>query len=269
MDSILKECDNEVLRTIRKAALCPKDRVIVALDAPNAAEALMIVEQTHKYVGCYKVGLELIVSQHANSVIAGIKHRGAKVFLDAKLNDIPTTVGRTVATVAHDVHMINVHAMCGIEAMSAAVKSAKEAEADNKCMVLAVTVLTSLSAIDLEKIGIQISGEYTDEDAVGQLVVKLAQAAKQAGVTGLICSPKDIGYLQREHIDASFWKVTPGIRPSWTAANDQKRIMTPSEAVKAGSDYIVIGRPITQPPDGITREEAAHRVFDELSQISS
>lgn len=245
------------------------DRIAVALDVPDTSSALLVIEQTHVFVGWYKVGLELIASQHAIRVVDWIKKYGGKVFYDIKLNDIPTTVERAVKAARElGVDLINVHATAGVEAMKKAVEAAGD-----KTKVAAVTVLTSMDADNLRDVGFYMQGEYTDADLVGAQVCRLAQRAYEAGVPYLICSPKDLEYLKRDHLVGEPWgkfkTVTPGIRPAWAAANDQKRVMTPAEAIAAGSDIVVIGRPIVSPPDGHTREGAAKAVYDEIYSSSS
>jgi orotidine-5'-phosphate decarboxylase len=188
-----------------------------------------------------KIGLELIAAQEAGLTVAHARRYGAKVFLDIKLDDIPTTVARAVHAARHlGVDLINVHATAGQRAMAEAVKAA-----GGSMMVAAVTVLTSLDVADLSDLGFDVSGEYLDADVVGRLVCVLAKQAAAAGIPALICSPQDLHYLRLEGLLEKFKTITPGVRPSWAGANDQKRIMTPTEALKAGADYLVIGRPIT------------------------
>ncbi len=240
------------------------NRIVVALDVPDPSSALLVIEQTHHCVGWYKVGLELIAGQNANRVVEWIKNFGGKVFYDIKLNDIPTTVERAVkAARVLGVDLINVHATAGVDAMKRAVEAAGDTT-----KVAAVTVLTSMNADNLRDVGFRMDGEYTDADLVGVQVCRLAQRAYEAGVPYLICSPKDLGYLKRERLAEKFKTVTPGIRPGWAAANDQKRVMSPAEAILAGADMVVVGRPITDPPPDFTRESAAKAVYDEISSSS-
>lgn len=235
-----------------------KDRLCVALDVPDVSSALLVIEQTNQYVGWYKVGLELIAGQNGERVIGWIKQAKAKVFYDIKLHDIPTTVARSVRAAKRlGVDMINVHAMAGLEAMQAAVEAAGD-----ELTVAAVTVLTSMDFNSLHQIRSDVHGYYTEEDGVGSLVCDLARLANKAGVPGLICSPKDLPYLKSGELFNKFTKVTPGIRPAWAGADDQKRIMTPAEAMAVGSDIIVVGRPITAAAD---REDAARQVFAEIN----
>jgi len=228
------------------------ERIIVALDVPDAVDALLLVEQLSTRFKWFKIGLELIVSQQAETVIEGIRENGANVFLDPKLNDIPNTVGRTVARIADRIDMINLHALCGIEAMKAAVENAGGAK------VLAVTILTSLNGYDLINLGFS-SQTCTADELVQNRVKHLANLAMNAGCHGIVCSPKDLPALG----NFDLLRVTPGVRPSWASQDDQKRVMTPLEAFEAGADYLVIGRPLTQ-PKGMTVIEAADRLVEEI-----
>lgn len=242
-----------------------KDRLIMALDVATVAEALTIIRETHEHVGWYKVGLELIAAQQAQQVIEQVKFYGCKVFFDIKLNDIPTTIKKSVAAVANKVDMINVHCTAGLAGMEAAVEAAGES-----CLVAAVTVLTSFDHDSLRPLRFDLNGHYTNEDAVGALVCDFARLARKAGVTALICSPKDIKYLKGEGLDTSFRKVTPGVRPTWAAADDQKRVLTPKLALLDGSDMLVVGRPITSPPEAVgSRGEAARLVLEEMASVYS
>jgi orotidine-5'-phosphate decarboxylase len=228
-----------------------KDRIIVALDVPTGPEAALIIQDLHNHVGMFKIGLELISSQEASFVLASARALDVKLFWDNKFCDIPNTVGQATAAVASKgVHMLNVHATCGEPAMRAAVINKGDAK------VLAVTVLTSLDTILLESLGFELPGSL--QDLVGNLVAR----AKRAGVDGIICSPLEVAGLKELHPDLLY--VTPGVRPEWAAKGDQKRVMTPKEAVEAGSDYLVIGRPITQPPDGMTSVDAAKKIIEEI-----
>lgn len=238
------------------------DKIIVALDVPDYAQANEIISDTWHYVGWYKVGLELIATQNCASIIGLIKQTGRKVFYDIKLHDIPTTVERAVKAARRlSVDLINMHATAGVEAM----RKAKEAAGD-ALSVAAVTVLTSMDAHDLGEVGFEVHGR-TDADAVGRLVTTLAQRVHEAGIDHLICSPADLDRLKVEGLSEKFKKITPGVRPVWAASNDQKRIMTPADAIRAGADMIVVGRPITNPPDGLSRHEAANRIYNDVRGV--
>lgn len=241
------------------------DRIIVALDVSDPAKAWQIINETKQYVGWYKIGLELIATQNCAQIISWVKQADRKVFYDIKLHDIPTTVERAVkAARGLGVDLINVHALSGVEAM----QRAKDAAGD-AMMVAAVTVLTSMDYNDLLQLGFDMSGFWTDDHALEGKVVNLASLAYKAGVPGLICSAKDLSALDYHHLRDKFITITPAIRPEWAAANDQKRITTPAAAVRAGSSKMVVGRPITDPPAGFTRETAAKAVYDEIYSLSS
>jgi len=233
-----------------------QDRIIVALDVSTLGEAEALVEALAPHVGCFKVGLQLITAVGAPQVVEFLHKRGGKVFLDGKFNDIPNTVGEAAAAASKlGVAMFNVHASCGIEAMAAAVKNKGQSQ------VLAVTVLTSLE----ENNAHLIFGSPSKAK-----VIQFARDAKLAGVDGIICSPQELELLGKQKELAGLRKVTPGVRPEWAAVGDQKRVMTPGEAIRAGADYLVIGRPITQPPAEIGGPiEAAKRITEEIKEAEA
>lgn len=226
-----------------------KDRIIVALDVDSLDKALVLVEELHPYVGYFKVGLELLTNEGAPRVVQAIKEAGGRIFYDGKFKDIPNTVaGASKAVAKLGVDMFNVHASGGVEMMRAAVDNKGESK------VLAVTVLTSLSEEDAHSIyGAPSKGK----------VIEFARWAKIAGIDGLICSPQELQVLGKQKELDGLLRVTPGVRPEWASAGDQKRIMTPGEAVKAGADYLVIGRPITKPPFDIGNSIAAAKMIAE------
>lgn len=226
-----------------------KERIVVALDVDSLDKALELVEELHPYVGYFKVGLELLTNEGAPKVVQAIKEAGGKIFYDGKFKDIPNTVaGASKAVAKLGVDMFNVHASGGIEMMKAAVDNKGESK------VLAVTVLTSLSEEDAHSIyGAPSKGK----------VIEFARWAKIAGIDGLICSPQELQALGKQKELDDLLRVTPGVRPEWAARGDQKRVMTPGEAVKAGADYLVIGRPITKPPSDIGNSIAAAKMIAE------
>ncbi|MBD3360149.1 MAG: orotidine-5'-phosphate decarboxylase [Candidatus Buchananbacteria bacterium] len=228
-----------------------KGRIIVALDVFSLAEADHLVEQLSPYVGLFKVGLQLITAEGAPRIVDFIHQRKSRVFFDGKFCDIPNTIGKASKAVSElKACMFNVHASCGVAAMKAAVANRGWSQ------VLAVTVLTSLEENEANLIFGQPSKAK---------VIQMAQWAKMAGVQGIICSPKELMLLKArpELIDLDF--VTPGIRPEWAAKGDQARVTTPFKAVKAGVEYMVIGRPITQPPKEIgSPVEAAQKIIEEI-----
>jgi len=237
-----------------------KDRIIVPVDTNNINVALNIVETLQPYVGMFKFGLELqnsIIAQLVNyedpSFLGGIKRLfnlvDGKLFWDGKWDDIPNTVkGAANAISLLKPAMVNVHASAGEEAIKAAIENSPNS------IVLGVTVLTSISPEECYR----TFGEYSSYK-----VNYFAQMLVRLGAGGLICSPKELSFLNKPKFK-ELLKVVPGIRPSWADANDQKRIMTPREAVYAGADYLVIGRPITDPPNGMTPQEAVEKIIEEL-----
>lgn len=214
-------------------------RLIVALDVDSYREAVRLLKSLSRYVKVFKVGSALF-TKCGPKIIRHIHKRGAKVFLDLKFNDIPTTVSNAaVEATKLGVYMLNVHALSGKEAMKmtaeAVSKQAKKLHIF-KPILVAVTILTSLHEEDLSPLGIK--GEIKD------LVSRLAKAAKESGFDGVVASAKET-HMIKEKFGDDFVVVTPGIRPKWASEQgDQKRIMTPKEAIKSGSDFIVIGRPI-------------------------
>lgn len=209
--------------------------IIVALDFPNEHEALVLVDQLEPGRCRLKVGKELFTRSGPEFVKKLVK-LNFDVFLDLKFHDIPNTVARACQAGADlGVWMINVHAMGGRKMLEAA-REALPVNSSNPKLI-AVTVLTSMGAEDLNEIGLT--------NSPAEQVKKLASLTKDCGLDGVVCSPQEITLL-REDLDTSFELITPGIRPEWSVTGDQKRIMTPAQAVQAGSNYLVIGRPITQ-----------------------
>jgi orotidine-5'-phosphate decarboxylase len=218
-------------------------RLIVALDVPTLEDARKLLKELNGVVSYYKVGMELFTA-YGWEAVELVRENQAAIFLDLKFHDIPNTVARTAAVVCrHEVEMFNVHALGGFEMMTAA-RKAVDGEAKpgkNKPIVLGVTILTSHSQEALQTdLGIQRK--------IGDQVLHLAKLAHRAGLDGVVCSPHEIELLRNE-LPRDFVIVTPGIRPAGSAEQDQKRIMTPREAIEKGSDYIVVGRPVTASPD--------------------
>jgi orotidine-5'-phosphate decarboxylase len=212
--------------------------VIVALDVPKPETALALVGQLAPLVGAFKVGKELFV-RAGPEVVRKIRATGASVFLDLKFHDIPNTVARAVEAAAElDVQMLTIHASGGSEMMRAAEQATQAAAKKlgrTPPLVLGVTILTSLDSNELAEIGMSPN--------VGHQVERLALLASHAGLRGLVCSPLEIAGL-RQIIPAEMQLVTPGIRPENAKKDDQKRTLTPPEAVAAGANWLVIGRPI-------------------------
>jgi len=227
-----------------------RNPIIAALDVPDAEAALNLARQLAPVVGAFKIGKELFVSAGPD-IVRAIRDEGGAVFLDLKFHDIPNTVARTVAAAARlDVAMLTIHTSGGRDMMVAAEAAAQEME--NPPLVLGVTVLTSMDGNDLNEIGVT-------EDPATQ-VERLAQLAREAGLRGLVCSPREISTL-RKVLPREVQLVTPGIRPKGSESDDQKRTLTPAEAIAAGADWLVIGRPIIAAQDP---RAAAETILEEL-----
>ena len=207
-----------------------KNPIIVALDVPEASAALTLAESVAPAVGAFKIGKELFVSAGPD-IVKRVRDMGASVFLDLKFHDIPNTVAKAVASATRlNVQMLTVHTCGGTTMLKAAVKAA-----GGDPLVLGVTVLTSMDESDLNEVSVNKTPESQ--------VIHLAQMATGAGLKGLVCSPKEIASL-REVLPPEVKLVTPGIRPVGSKTGDQKRVMSPAEAIEAGADWLVIGRPI-------------------------
>jgi len=228
-----------------------KSRIIVALDVPKLDQAVALAQLLAPHVGLFKVGLQLLTAEGAPRVVQAILDCKTRVFLDGKFCDIPNTVGAASKAASElGVMMFNVHASCGVAAMKAAVANRGYSQ------VAAVTVLTSLEENEAHLIFGQPSKAK---------VIQMTQWAKLAGVQAIICSPQELALLKSRPELGGLDFVTPGVRPGWAAKGDQKRVMTPGEAVKAGAEYLVIGRPITQPPEEIGGPvEAAKKIAEEI-----
>ena len=227
-----------------------RNPIIAALDVPTAESALKLAAAVAPAVGAFKIGKELFVSAGPD-IVRRVRDTGASVFLDLKFHDIPNTVAKAVeAAVRLDVQMLTVHASGGPAMLKAAAAAAEEtARSLNRPtpLVLAVTVLTSLESADLAAIG-------ADEN-VGRQVERLAKLAADSGVRGLVCSPLElVGLRQILPDDMQF--VTPGIRPGGGGGDDQKRTLTPRQALEAGATWLVIGRPIYAATDPKAAAEA-------------
>ena len=223
-------------------------RIIVSLDFPNRDQALALARLLDPQRCNVKVGKELFTCSGPD-LVETLVQRGFRVFLDMKFHDIPNTVaGACRAAAKLGVWMLNIHASGGRRMMEAA----REAVADSTRppLLIGVTVLTSLTSDDLRETGI-------NEDA-GEHVLRLARLARDSGLDGVVCSSREAQMLRRE-LGGNFLLVTPGIRPAGAAGDDQRRVKTPAQAIEAGSDYLVIGRPITQAQDPMKALEAIEK----------
>lgn len=211
-------------------------KVIVALDYETEVEALSLVDQIDPSLCRLKVGKEMFTTLGTNFV-KQLHQRQFDVFLDLKFHDIPNTVARAVRSAADlGVWMVDLHASGGLRMMEEA-KKILEPYGKDAPLLIGVTVLTSMEDLDLLQIGINASPL--------EQVIRLAHLTQRAGLDGVVCSPQEVEIL-RQHLGTDFKLITPGIRPVGADFGDQRRVMTPAAAVSAGSDYLVIGRPITQ-----------------------
>ena len=232
-------------------AFKPADRVFVALDTPDMDGALSLAGSLAGVVGGIKLGKAFFTANGPQGVRRAAA-AGLPVFLDLKFHDIPNTVADAVrAALSLAPVMLTVHASGGAAMMRAAADAAREAGA-NRPLVLGVTVLTSLGAEDLAATG--LAGPVPDQ------VMRLARLAQASGLDGVVCSAREAAALRAE-CGADFKLVVPGIRPAGAAAGDQKRTATPAEAMAAGADYLVIGRPVTGAGDPA---QAARTIIDEI-----
>lgn len=230
-------------------------RLIVALDMATAAEAVAACEALLPEVDYFKIGLGLFCAE-GPQIIKTLKNMGARVFLDLKLHDIPVQVEQAARTIgAYGVDMMTVHCLGGTAMLSAARAGLEAGAKAVNCpppIIVGVTILTSLDATDLESAG--INGNVEREVGI------LAGLAKESGINGVVASARETLMLRKKYAD-DFVIVTPGIRPSWAASADQKRVLTPKEAIAAGSTYLVVGRPIT---GAANPRDAALRILDEM-----
>jgi orotidine-5'-phosphate decarboxylase len=243
-------------QTAAPETIQPRDRIILALDVDSADAARRIVGETGEIVGGYKIGLQLFTAA-GPSFVRKMCEVGHKVFLDLKFHDIPNTVAKAgVEAVRLGVWMFNVHALGGNELMRRVVSEVGavcERESIARPKIIAVTVLTSSSDDTLREIGIEANA--------GELALQLAGHAKASGLDGVVASPQEASEI-KSMCGKDFIVVTPGIRPINASNDDQKRVMTPAEAVRRGADHLVIGRPITTASD---MKEASREILNELS----
>jgi orotidine-5'-phosphate decarboxylase len=231
-------------------------RVIVALDFPDVAPALALASRLDPSLCALKVGKELFTSADAG-LVRELVRRGFRVFLDLKFHDIPNTVAQACSAATRlGVWMLNVHASGGPAMLAAARDAVTRTAAEagvHRPLLIAVTVLTSLSASDLASIGIDATPE--------QQVLRLARLAHSQGLDGVVCSAREAPELRRA-LGPAFKLVTPGIRPAGSALQDQARVMTPRDALAAGADYLVIGRPITAAVDPVAALDSINATIE-------
>ncbi len=218
------------------------DKIIVALDLPTKKEALDLVDQLAGTVSFFKIGLQLYTAE-GPEIVRSVLDTGARVFLDLKLHDIPNTVANAVESAGTvGVQMLTIHLSGGSQMIRAAIGARRETMS-----ILGVTVLTSTDGEALREVGIS--------DEIENYVLRLAKLGVEKGIDGVVTSPREIKALRSEFGD-NIKIVAPGIRPSWSEAGDQRRVMTPRQALDAGADYLVIGRPIVahrNPRDAVAK----------------
>lgn len=220
-------------------------KIIIALDFKDEASTMLLVDQLEPSLCKLKVGKELFV-RCGPGLVKKLINKGFAVFLDLKFHDIPNTVAAACQAAADmGVWMVNVHASGGRKMMHFAREAIDKCE--HKPLLIGVTVLTSLSRQDIAEVGLDIEP--------AEQVLRLARLASESGLDGVVCSPQEVSSLKRE-IGQEFCLVTPGVRPAGAAIGDQQRVMTPFEALRHGSDYLVIGRPITASSDPVAALES-------------
>ena len=235
------------------------EKLIVALDYAYENEARELVSQLGDTVSYYKVGLEIFLNTRG-SIIDYLKHKDKKVFLDLKFHDIPNTVAQAAAWAASfGVDMFTLHASGGAEMMRTSVENVSDicARMNIKMpQMVGVTILTSFDEAGIARVGYK--------DSIGDTVLNLAKLCQESNMRGVVCSPHEVAQI-KQVCGSNFLTVCPGIRPVWAAKGDQKRITTPSDAIKIGVDYMVVGRPITKAKDP---QEAAFKIVEEIGGVT-
>lgn len=232
-----------------------REKIIFALDIDRLQDVDRWASLLAGHVGMFKIGKQLFTCA-GPATVEKVRSRGIEVFLDLKYHDIPNTVAMAGVEAARlGVRLFNVHALGGYEMMARTVEALDKSAGGERAKVLAVTILTSSTEDTLREVGI--------DRPVNDMVVRLALLAKKAGIDGVVASPRETSLI-REACGADFLIVTPGVRPSFAATDDQKRIMTPGEAVASGADYLVIGRPISAAADPVV---ACSAIIDEIAAV--
>jgi orotidine-5'-phosphate decarboxylase len=244
------------LSAAEKKEFVSKDRLIVALDVETADEARNHIAELQEYAGAFKIGLQLFTAAGA-AFVREVVESEVKLFLDVKFHDIPATVAKAAVEVARlGVWMFNIHALGGSDMMKKTVEIFREVcdkEKLNQPKIIAVTVLTSSDQNTLSEIGI--------DKEINSQVLNLARLTAKCGLDGVVASANETAEIRANIENRDFLIVTPGIRPSFATKDDQKRVMTPREAVDSGADYLVIGRPILQAQDP---KAAINKILEEL-----
>ncbi|MGC2130625.1 MAG: orotidine-5'-phosphate decarboxylase [Candidatus Aquilonibacter sp.] len=234
-------------------------QLVVALDVPSAEDAERLIDQLYPLDVIFKIGLESLYG-YPERIFSYCEARDVRYFVDAKLHDIPRTVGAAMTQLVRPgAHIVNVHALGGVEMMRSAVESAQERAEELGITVphiFAVTILTSHGAEDLAELGLH--------GGPGENTTRLAALARDAGCSGVVCSAHEVADL-KSFFGQDFLTLTPGIRPAGEAHGDQKRVMTPAQAVAAGADYLVVGRPIVHASDPLA---AARAVLEDIHALA-
>jgi len=251
-----RRTQNNTNRSAKSLTSSAREKLIVALDVESAKQARELVSSLRDVVGMFKVGSQLFTAAGPEIVLEIIKS-GSKVFLDLKFHDIPNTVlSAGIEATRLGVSIFNLHASGGKEMMQRTANAVSEVAAKEgieRPSVIAVTVLTSLDMRELVEIGVGFN--QTEQ------VVRLSVLAESCGMDGVVASPREIAHVRNVVTRRDFKVITPGVRPAEAALDDQKRVMTPSQAISAGADYIVVGRPITKAADPV---DAARRIVAEI-----
>ena len=238
-----------------------KDRIILAVDVDTIEDVIKYVDLLKDYVGFFKVGLQLFTSCGFEAVKV-IKEHGGRVYFDGKFADIPNTIAQTsINLMKHGIDFFNISAVGGSKMMTNTLSACQTYAKKNEIelpIILAVTLLSSFGQKTLtNELGVEIN--------ISNYVLKLAKIAKEAGLTGVVAPDTDAGQIKKE-LGEDFIVVCPAVRPTWAIVNDQIRIVSPSDAIKAGADYMIIGRPITMAHDPIA---AAKLIIAEIEEALS
>ena len=249
------------LTGVKRNVINSRNKLIVALDVPTAAEARRLVDMLTGIVGMFKIGSQLFTAA-GPEMVRDIVARGEQVFLDLKFHDIPNTVAAAgIEATRMGVSIFNVHAAGGGEMMrktAEAVAGAVEAEGLSRPAIIAVTILTSSNDETLKEIG------FTGD--ANETVSRLAALTEASGLDGVVASPREVAVVRTAVKTPGFLVVTPGIRPAGAANDDQKRITTPRDAIHAGADYIVVGRPILKADNVV---HSAQTIIDEMMEVEA
>jgi len=233
------------------------DKLIVALDVDTFSRAEELVDALSPEVEIFKVGITPF-TKFGGEILKKIENSGKKVFLDLKFHDIPNTVaGAAKAGALKNVFMMNFHCLGGRRMMEAARDAVNEIDSRIRPILLGVTILTSMSEEEMNSTGLN--------GTIENKVIELARLAASSGLDGVVASAKEASAIKKE-IGENFIVVTPGVRPEWSEKGDQKRVLTPKQAIQAGADYIVVGRPIIQEKDPL---RAAKKIIEEISKTTS